>query len=46
MPVAFIGIYLFSKLDTSMRGRREQSLFEQQYVRAETGIGASTAEAH
>ncbi len=46
VPVAFIGIYLFSKLDTSMRGRREQSLFEQQYVRAETGIGASTAEAH
>ena len=46
VPIAFIGIYLFSKLDQSARGRREQTLFEQQYVRAETGIGASTAEAH
>ena len=46
VPVAFLGIYIFSKLDSSVRGRREQSLFEQQYVRAETGIGASTAEAH
>ena len=46
MPIAFIGIYLFSKLDNSARARREQTLFEQQYVRAETGIGASTAEAY
>ena len=46
MPIAFLGIYLFSKLDTSPRGLSEQAAFEAQYVRSETGIGAAGAHAH
>ncbi len=46
VPVAFIGIWLFSKLDTSRRGQLEQAAFEAQFIRAETGIGAGTVEAH
>ena len=46
VPIAFAGIWLFSKLDGSVRARREQAAFEQQYVRAETGIGATTVQAH
>ena len=46
MPIAFLGIYLFSKLDTSPRATAEQGAFEAQYVRSETGIGAAGAHAH
>ena len=46
MPVAFLGIWAFSKLDTSPRARAEQAAFEAQYVRSETGIGAAGAHAH
>ena len=46
IPLAFAGIWLFSKLDSSQRARREQASFPDQYVRSETGIGASGAHAH
>ncbi len=46
VPLAFIGIYVFSKLDTSRRAKLEQAKFLEQYVRSETGIGASGAQAH
>ena len=46
MTMAFVGIWLFSKLDASERARKEQAAFEPQYVRSETGIGATGALAH
>ncbi len=46
VPLAFVGIWLFSKLDSSQRARREQTAFVEQYVRSETGIGAAGAQAH
>ena len=46
MPLAFLGIYVVSKMDNSQRAQRERALFEQQFVRSETGIGAVGAHAH
>ena len=46
MPLAFIGIWLVSTLDKSQQAQRERAAFEAQFVRSETGIGASTAAAH
>jgi cation/acetate symporter len=46
MTIAFVGIWLFSRLDASERARKEQAAFEPQYVRSETGIGATGALAH
>ena len=46
MTIAFVGIWLFSKLDASERARKEQADFAPQYVRSETGIGATGALAH
>jgi cation/acetate symporter len=46
MTVAFVGIWLFSTLDRSARAKSERKSFEAQYVRAQTGIGASGAAAH
>ncbi len=46
MTIAFVGIWLFSKIDATARARAEQGAFEAQYVRSETGIGAAGALAH
>ena len=47
MSIAFLGIWLVSKLDTSARAARERAAFEAQFVRSETGIGAAiSAAAH
>jgi cation/acetate symporter len=46
MPLAFFGIWLFSTLDKSRRGQSERDAFEAQFIRSETGVGASMAEAH
>ncbi|QAY96966.1 cation acetate symporter [Methylovirgula ligni] len=46
MTLAFIGIYVFSKLDTSARAAKDKAGFDAQFVRAETGIGASGAAVH
>lgn len=41
MPLAFAGIWLFSKVDLSERARKDRAGFDAQFVRAQTGIGAS-----
>jgi cation/acetate symporter len=46
MPLAFALIIVVSKLDRSKRAAQEQAAFEDQYVRAQTGYGASTASNH
>jgi len=46
MTIAFAGIWLFSRLDSSQRARQEQDAFGAQYVRSETGIGAADAHVH
>jgi cation/acetate symporter len=46
MALAFGGIWLFSKLDSSARGAEDKAGFDPQYVRSQTGIGASGASAH
>jgi cation/acetate symporter len=46
MPLAFFVCWLVSKLDTSARAAREKELFEDQYVRAQTGFGAAGAATH
>ncbi len=46
MTIAFVGIWLFSKLDSSARAKIDQAGYDPQYVRSQTGIGASGASAH
>ncbi|SPJ33068.1 cation acetate symporter [Kushneria phyllosphaerae] len=46
MAVAFIGIWLFSVTDNSAAAGRERDLFDAQFVRSQTGIGASGSIAH
>jgi cation/acetate symporter len=46
MAIAFIGIWAFSKIDTSERARTDIAAFDAQFVRSETGVGASVAHAH
>jgi cation/acetate symporter len=46
MALAFGGIWLFSKLDTSARGAQDRAGFLPQYVRSQTGIGAAGAASH
>lgn len=46
IPVAFIAIWVFSKLDNSARAKKEQDAFEALTVRSQTGIGASSAVSH
>jgi cation/acetate symporter len=43
MPIAFIFAYIFSKTDTGPRAKAEIAAFDDQYVRAQTGFGASGA---
>jgi cation/acetate symporter len=46
MPVAFLLTIVVSKLDASLAARAEIEAFEDQYVRAQTGFGASGASKH
>jgi cation/acetate symporter len=46
MPIAFLLAYIFSKTDSSVRAGKEIEAFEDQYVRAQTGYGASGAASH
>ena len=46
MPLAFLLAYVFSKSDSSVRAGQEIEAFEDQYVRAQTGYGASGASKH
>jgi cation/acetate symporter len=46
MTLAFLTIWLVSKFDRSARADAERAAFDAQYVRSETGLGASKATAH
>lgn len=46
MTLAFAGIWLFSKLDNSQRAAEDRAGFDDQYVRSQTGIGATAASKH
>nr|WP_294523655.1 cation acetate symporter [uncultured Rhodopila sp.] len=46
MTIAFVGIWLFSVLDKSRRGTIDRNGFDAQFVRCQTGIGASSAASH
>jgi cation/acetate symporter len=46
MAAAFIGIWLFSILDRSASANKEREAYDAQFVRSETGIGASAAHVH
>jgi cation/acetate symporter len=46
MAIAFAGIWIGSVLDRSARAKMDRAGFAAQYVRSQTGIGASSASAH
>ncbi|WP_096704989.1 cation acetate symporter [Magnetospirillum sp. 15-1] len=46
MTLAFFVTIVISKLDGSETAKAERALFEDQYVRAQTGIGAASASNH
>ncbi len=46
MPIAFLMTYIVSKLDGSAQAKAEIAAFEDQYVRGQTGYGASAASKH
>lgn len=46
MLVAFVGIAVFSKLDQSVSAGEERARFIPQFVRSQTGLGASGAVSH
>jgi cation/acetate symporter len=46
MAIAFVGIWLVSLLDRSQTARDEELAFEDQYIRSQTGLGATGAAAH
>ncbi|ABO89970.1 TPA: cation acetate symporter [Aeromonas salmonicida] len=46
MAVAFIGIWLFSVTDKSENAADEHAKFQPQFIRSQTGLGASGATAH
>ncbi|WP_119289482.1 cation acetate symporter [Azohydromonas sediminis] len=46
MTIGFVGIWIFSLLDGSARGRQDKAGFLAQQVCSETGIGAAIASGH
>ena len=46
MSLAFLGIWLLSRLDSSARADVDRAGFDAQYVRSQTGIGATVSAAH
>ena len=46
MPLAFLGCWLVSKMDSSQKAKTEAEGFDAQYIRSQTGIGATGASAH
>ncbi len=46
MTAAFLVTWLGSVTDQSARGANEKGAYENQYIRAQTGLGAATASAH
>ncbi|MFW3899178.1 cation acetate symporter [Pseudomonas bharatica] len=46
MPLAFLVTVVVSLLDNSARAARERESFDDQFVRAQTGLGAAAASSH
>ena len=46
VTIGFVGIWLFSLLDSSARGAKDPASFIAQQMRSETGIGAVGASGH
>ena len=46
MPLAFLVIVVVSQLDRSARAMRERAAFDDQFVRAQTDLGAAAASSH
>jgi cation/acetate symporter len=46
MPLAFVVIVVASRLDRSERANRERAAYADQFVRAQTGLGAAMASSH
>jgi cation/acetate symporter len=46
VSIAFIGIWFFSITDKSASAASEQAIFDAQFVRSQTGIGAAEASQH
>ncbi|WP_424924182.1 cation acetate symporter [Aquipseudomonas alcaligenes] len=46
MPLAFLAIVVVSRMDRSARAERERAAFDDQFVRAQTGLGAAAASSH
>jgi cation/acetate symporter len=46
MPIAFVGIWLFSMLDKSPQAAAAQAKFDSQFIRAQTGIGIDEVVKH
>lgn len=46
MIVAFVGIWFFSITDNSEEGQQERLRFKAQFVRSQTGLGASQSSSH
>ena len=46
MPLAFIVTFIVSKLDSSRQAKAERDAFADQFVRAQTGLGAAEASKH
>ena len=46
IPLAFLVIVVVSRMDRSARAERERAAFDDQFVRAQTGLGAAAASSH
>jgi cation/acetate symporter len=46
LPIGFLGCWLGSLSDTGPRAQSERARFDEQFVRSQTGIGASAATGH
>lgn len=46
MPLAFLATIIVSNMDTSRAAEAEREAFGDQYVRAQTGLGAASASSH
>ena len=46
MTLAFVAIYVRSKMDKREQAISERAKFNEQFVRAQTGIGAEGASSH
>jgi cation/acetate symporter len=46
VTLAFVGTWFFSITDKSESAKEEQALFDAQFIRAQTGIGAEGASSH